>query len=133
MDTDKSLIDVSKDNKNNTKLSRILFETNDESLSTLSNGTSFISFDSLSIKWNIREAVKGILFHKKPFINDQYELEFSTKEDSVCDMILSHINIPKGKGIRMEYWKQAKEHIPHCLNQKRATIVQTIKKKFTGK
>ena len=132
INTDISPTDTSRENENQSQVTRTTMETT-ETVSTLSNGTSLITFDSFATKWNLREAVKGVLFHKKPYINDQSELEFSEDNDSVCMIILNELNVTDNNETRKECWKQIQGYVPGFLNKKRTAIVQTIKKKFKGK
>ena len=121
-----------RNNANQTEETKMTMETT-ETVSTLSNGTGLITFDSFATKWNLREAVKGVLFHQKPYINDQTELEFSESNNSVCAIVLKELNISSNNETKRECWNQMKGYIPSFLNKKRTTIVQTIKKKFKGK
>ena len=129
--TDVNTVKSSKEGKRNnddqTQGSKMTSETT-ETVSTLSMGTSALTFDSFTTKWNLREAVKNVLFHKKPYINDQSELEFSDNNNSVCMIILNELNITDNNETRKECWKQIKGYVPSFLNKKRTTIVQTIKK-----
>ena len=132
VNTVKSSMDETKNNEDQTQMSKMTAETT-ETVSTLSMGTSLVSFDSFTTKWNLREIVKGVLFHKKPYINGQSELEFSESDDSVCAIILNELNITDNNETRKECWKQMKRYVPSFLNKKWTTIVQTIKKKFKDK
>ena len=82
VNTVKSSKEEQRNNDEETQGSKMTAETT-ETVSTLSMGTSIVSFDSFTTKWNLREIVKSVLFHKKPYINDQSELEFS--ENNCCD------------------------------------------------
>ena len=129
--TDVNTVKSSKEEQGNndeeTQASKMTTETT-ETVSTLSMGTSALTFDSFTTKWNLREIVKNVLFHKKPYINDQSELEFSNNNNSVCMIILNKLNISENSETRKECWKQIKGYVPSFLNKKRTTIVQTIKK-----
>ena len=125
INTDNSPTDTSRENENQCQVTRTTIETT-ETVSTLSNGTSLITFDSFATQWNLREAVKGVLFHKKLYINDQSELEFSENNDSVCMTVLNELNVADNNETRRECWKQIKGYVPSFLNKKWTTIVQTI-------
>ena len=48
--------------ENQTQQSKMTIETT-ETVSTLSNGTGLVTFDSFATKWNLREAIKGCLLY----------------------------------------------------------------------
>ena len=125
--TSKLSSNVSTGNENQTQVSKMTTETA-ETVSTLTMGSSVVAFDSFTTKWNLREAVKNVLFHKKPYINDQSELEFSDNNDSVCAIIMNELNASDNHETKKECWKQIKGYVPSFLNKKRTTIVQTIVK-----
>ena len=77
-------------------------ETNAETVSTLTKGTSLFTYDSLTTKWYLHEAVKNVLFHKKPFINDNFELDYSEDNNSVCAIVLKELNISKNNETRLQ-------------------------------
>ena len=119
-------------NENQSQVSKVTLQSNCKTVSTLLQGMSLISFDTYAIRWNVREVVKDVLFHQKPYINDHTELEFSENDHSICAIVLKELNM-LNKNDRAECWRQIKIHIPNFLNKKRTTIVQMMKKKFKGK
>ena len=129
----KADIPTTKISENRSQVSKVSVQSQSESVSTLSNGSSSIVFDTYSTRWNLREAVKKVLFHKQPFINNKSALDFSEDNKSICEIILKELNVSENKEAREKCWEQIKDYIPNFLNKKRMTVVQAIKKKFNGK
>ena len=119
--------------ENQSQVSKVSLQSQSESISTLSNGSSSIVFDTYSTRWNLREAVKKVLFHKQPFINNKSDLDFNEDNKSICAVILKELNVLENKEAKEKCWEQIKEYIPNFLNKKRTTVVQAIKKKFNVK
>ena len=119
--------------ENESQVSKLSIQLQSESISTLSNGSSLIVFNTYLTKWNLREAVKKVLFHKQPFINNKSDLDFSDDNKSICVVILKELNVSENKEAKEKCWEQVKDYIPNFLNKKRTTVVQAIKKKFKGK
>ena len=128
-----TVVSPTKISENESQVSKLSIQLQSESISTLSNGSSLIVFDTYLTKWNLREAVKKVLFHKQPFINNKSDLDFSEDNKSICGVILNKLNVSDNKETRRQCWNQIKSYIPNFLNKKRTTIVQAIKKKFKGK
>jgi len=126
-------IPPTKISENESQVSKVSIQSQSESVSTLSNGSTSIIFDTYSTKWNLRQAVKNVLFHKQPFINSKSDLDFSEDNKSICVVILNELNVSNDKTTREKCWQQIKEYIPNFLNKKRTTVVQAIKKRFKGK
>ena len=129
----KDIASPTKINESQSQVSKVSIQSQQESVSTLSNGSSSIVFDTYSTKWNLRDAVKKVLFHKQPFINNKSDLDFNEDNSSICGVILNSLNVSDNKETREQCWRQIKGYIPNFLNKKRTTIVQAIKKKFKGK
>ena len=129
----KTDIPAKKISENQSQVSKVSVQSQSESVSTLSNGSSSIVFDTYSTRWNLREAVKKVLFHKQPFINNKSDLDFSKDNKSICAVVLKQLNVSENKETKEKCWEQIKEYIPNFLNKKRTTVVQAIKKKFKGK
>ena len=80
----------------------------------------------------VKLAVNTNLFPRIKFIRNKEELEFSNDENSICQIVLTNINIPRDQVTQIECWTQIKHHVPLYMNRKRTSVTLAIKNKFIG-
>ena len=108
--------------------------TNATEVSTLSNNISsvYFNYDNAANKHNLMNVIKTDIFHKYKYVRSKNNLEFSTDDHSLAQMILNSLNVTKDNLIRQTCWRQIRYLVAKNLNLTRAIKLNAIKLKCDG-
>ena len=104
-------------------------------VSTLSSNipSVYFNYDNESNKHNIMNVIKNEIFHKYKYVRHKGDLEFSTDEHSLAQMILTSLNVTEEVVIRKACWRQIAHLVAKNLNLTRAIKLNAIKLKCDSK
>ena len=125
-------------NENNTPIPNIAAiqqVTDATEVSTLSSNIPpvYFNYDNLANKHNIMNVIKTDIFHKYKYVRSKDDLEFSTDDFSLSQMILNSLNVTEDLIIRQSCWKQIRYLVAKNLNLTRAIKLNAIKLRCDGK
>ena len=106
--------------------------TNEDSTLSSNIPSVYFNYDNSSNRHNIMNIIKSDIFHKYKYVRSKNDLEFSTDEHSLAQMILKSLNVAEDKNIRLNCWNQIRYLIPKNLNLTRAIKLNAIKLKCDG-
>ena len=92
----------------------------------------YFNYDNSANKHNIMNIIKTDIFHKYKYVRSKNDLEFSTNDHSLAQMILNSLNVAKDKNIRQSCWRQIRYLVAKNLNLTRAIKLNAIKLKCDG-
>ena len=124
-------------NENNTPIPNIAAipqVTDATEVSTLSSNIPpfYFNYDNSANQHNIMNVIKNDIFHKYKYVRSKNDLEFSTDDHSLPQMILNSLNVTKDPIIRQTCWRQIRYLVTKNLNLTRAIKLNAIKLKFDG-
>ena len=73
--------------------------------------------------------IKTDIFHKYKYVRSKDDLEFSTNDHSLAQMILNSLNVTEDNIIQQTCWRQIRYLVAKNLNLTRAIKLNTIKLK----
>ena len=124
-------------NDNNTPIPNIAaipHTTDATEVSTLSSNipSVYFNYDNSANQHNIMNVIKNDIFHKYKYVRSKNDLEFSTDDHSLLQMILNSLNVTKDHIIRQTCWRQIRYLVAKNLNLTRAIKLNAIELKFDG-
>ena len=111
-------------------------ETNDGTeVSTLSSGipTIYFNYDNPTNQHNMITVIKNEIFHKYKYVRSKCDLDFSTHQHSLAQMILNSLKLSEDQTIRQICWNQIRYLVPRHLNYTRTIKLNAIKLKYERK
>lgn len=104
----------------------------DVSALTTTIDSRIVNYRTPCIMFNLKQIITQHLFPKIKFIASKSDLEFSTDNQSIAQIILTNFNNLTDPLQQMQCWAQIRSDIPLFMNRKRTAINLAIKNKFKG-
>ena len=92
--------------------------TDPTEVSTLSSNISnvYFNYDNAANRHNLMNVIKTDIFRKYKYVRSNDDLEFSTDDYSLAQMILNSLNVTEDNLIRQTCWRQIRYLVAKNLN-----------------
>jgi len=76
----------------------------------------YLNYNTPSNVINVAKVIRTKLFHRYKYVRSKSDLEYSTEEHAVSQIVLNELSVMDDVNIQISCWKQIRYLVPKCLN-----------------